>query len=84
MFERFFLWHPFYYLIGYIFMWFKYRDEKERKLALKKQYDDSYSIVGKILMGQAFAGVLIILFGGVLIIFIGSMIYHYAIKPLLD
>ena len=75
--------YPVYALTGYIFLVFKFSKEEKRKDILKKQYDDSYAVAGKIILGQAFAGILAIASGGILILFVGAMIYRYLIKPLL-
>lgn len=69
-------------LIGYIFLLFKYRDGEKRKVILKKEYDNSYSIAGGIICGQAVAGILVIAFGGALLLMIIGIIWRYLLRPL--
>ena len=50
-----------FYLFGWIYMIIRYRDKESRQRKLEKDYYDSYDVVGRIILMQGFAGMMILL-----------------------
>ncbi len=56
------------YGIGRVYLFFRYRNKEKRQEILQKEYDNSYSDVGRIKVAQAFVfPLLILIIAGIII-----------------
>jgi hypothetical protein len=72
--------YPAQFIIGYIFICFKYKDKEQRKQILLKEYDDSYATAGSIITGQIVIGIFAVFLAGCIISVLVGLVYTYLIK----
>jgi len=68
--------HPIYFLIGYIYLWIRYRTDEKVAEIKKDYYEDSYATAGAILVASGFGIVLFVLLSAFLIAAIYAVFKH--------
>ncbi len=67
---------PIYFLIGYIYLWIRYRTDEKVAEIKKDYYEDSYATAGAILVASGFGIVLFVLLSAFLIAAIYAVFKH--------
>ena len=65
------LMYPIFYLFEWLFMFIRFQQKEQRLRKLEKEYYNSYDVVGKIILLQGFAAVMII---GLLALLVGFIV----------
>lgn len=66
----------FYYPIGYLYLWIRYRNHEKVAEIKREYYENSYSVAGSILVMSAFGVVLFVLLSIFLIAVIYAIFKH--------
>lgn len=71
-----YLLRPVYFLIGYLYLWIRYRNDEKVAEIKKDYYENSYATAGAILVASGFGIVLFVLLSAFLIAAIYTIFKH--------